>query len=170
MVNSLATALLAVSVLASSSEPVEWQSDYGKALEATKAGEQPLLVVLDKPEADDARMEPELMDEGAETGEEAELLRPYNLCHVDASSDYGQKVAKAFKADRFPHVAIIDKSGKQVIFHKSGRFAAKEWRDVLEKFRDGERPIRQVSYKVIGGTSSSFSNPNYCPSCQRRSM
>ena len=68
MVSYLATAMLAISVLAGTPQPVEWQADYGKALAATRAGDQPLLVVLDEPQAADARIEPALLGEGGSTG------------------------------------------------------------------------------------------------------
>jgi hypothetical protein len=179
MVSYLATAALAISVLASAPGPVEWQADYGKALAETRSDGQPLLVVLDKPQSDDARIEPTLLGEGAAEGQKAEHLNEYNLCHVDVTTDYGQKVAKAFKAESFPHTAIIDKAGSVIIFAKSGKIDGSEWNTVLAKHKDGVRPAaRRVSYKISDGSTSGttqsatpvYRNPNYCPSCQRRSM
>jgi hypothetical protein len=147
-------------------------------LAATRAGDQPLLVVLDDPKSTDARVEPALLREGAVEGSEAELLDDYNLCHVDVSTEYGKKVATAFKAKRFPHLAIIDKTGSVIIFAKSGKIDGPEFDTVLAKHRDGIRPaVRRVSYKLTDGSTGStesatpvYRNPNYCPSCQRRSM
>jgi hypothetical protein len=178
MVSYLATATLAIGVLASAPQPIEWQADYGAALAATRAGEQPLLVVLDKPNSAEARIEPALLREGAAEGPEADLLDDYNLCHVDVTTDYGKKVAKAFKVKRFPHLAIIDRTGSVIIFAKSGKIDGPEFDTVLTKHRDGIRPaVRRVSYKLSDGTTSSteeakpvYRNPGYCPSCQRRSM
>lgn len=180
MVSSLATAM-AVSLLASTVQPLEWQADYGKALEATRSGDQPLLVVLDRPDADEARLEPELLAEGEVAGEDTDVLRPYNLCHVDVSTDYGQKVAEAFKAEDFPFTAIIDKTGSVIIYSKAGPMDSREWQDVLTKFREGDRdsaiastgPRSRTAYKISKDSYQSgttIQSPNYCPSCQRRSM
>jgi len=165
MTSYLATATLAVGMLATAPKPVQWEQSYGKALEATRAGQDPLLVVLDKPNSEDARIEPELISEDGNSGEKIELLKPYRLCHVDVTTEYGQKVAKAFKAKDFPHVAIIDKTGSVVIYHKSGKIGSNEWAKALTKHKSGERAaVSRVSYKPSG------SNPDkpYCPNCQRQ--
>jgi hypothetical protein len=173
MVSYLATAILAVSVLAGTPQPVQWQADYGKALAETRAGDQPLLVVLDEPKTDEARVEPALLGEGEANTPDAELLHHYHLCHVDASTPYGKKVAGVFAAKRLPHMAIIDKSGSVILYSKSGKIARGEWRTALKDHQDGARPLHHVSYKLIGDSSESSSpvssNPGYCPSCQRRS-
>ncbi len=174
MVSYLATAILAVSVLAGTPQPVEWQADYGKALAETRAGDQPLLVVLDEPKTDDARVEPALLGDGTSNTPDAELLHHYRLCHVDASTPYGKKVAGVFAVKRFPHVAIIDRSGSVILYSKSGRIAQNEWRTALRTHQDGTRPLHRISYKLIGDSSEpsptpANSNSSYCPSCQRRS-
>ena len=173
MVSYLATAILAVSVLAGTPQPVQWQADYGKALAETRAGDQPLLVVLDEPKSADASVEPALLGEGEAITPDAELLHRYHLCHVDASTPYGKKVAAVFAVKRLPHVAIIDKSGSVIIYSKSGRIANGEWRTALRSHQDGIRPLRHISYKLSGEASDSSAPPVYtngsdCPNCQRR--
>ena len=176
MVTTLATAILAVSFLAAKSEAPQWQSDYGKALEATKAEEKPLLVVLDKPADKDARIDPALLSEGAASGNEEKLLSPYQLCHVDVSTDYGKRVAKAFRAKEFPHTAIIDRTGSFVLFSQTGRMKSDQWEHALVSFRKGTRDGRMthVSFKQ-NGDSLEFETPSearqgkpYCPSCQKK--
>lgn len=173
MKNYLATATLAMSVLASAAQGAEWQSDYGDALAATRADNQPLLVVLDEPQTEATRIEPALLSEGSAKTDDAKQFENYNLCHVDVTTKYGKKVARAFKAKRFPHVAIIDRSGSVVIFKKSGKMDSKEWTSVLKTHRNGERvAARHVSYKLNGDSSDSaptYHNKSYCPSCQRKS-
>lgn len=182
MVSSLATAMAAIGVLASTPQLPQWQADYGKALEATRDGDQPLLVVLDRPDAEQARLEPELLGVSETADADLDLLRPYNLCHVDVSTDYGKKVAQAFKAEDFPFTAIIDKTGSVIIYAKAGKLASDEWQDVLKKFREGDRksaiaasrPTERTSFKISQDSYRSetpaIQSPNYCPSCQRRSM
>lgn len=175
MLSYLATAMLAMGVLASESAPLEWQSDYGKALAETRADNQPLLVVLDEPGSAEARVEPAMLGDGKASERKFRLLRRYHRCHVDVTTPYGKKVAEAFKVRKFPHMAIIDKTGSSVLFARSGKMDEAEWDATLEKYQDGTKPTpsRRVSYKIGGGSSESsqpISNPRYCPSCQRRSM
>jgi hypothetical protein len=153
MINFLATATMLVGLVAAAPNAPHWEASYGKALEATRAGQDPLLVVLDKPGSKADRIEPALLSEDKASGENSKLLRPYRLCHVDVSTDYGQKVAQAFHAKSFPHVAIIDKSGSMVIFKKTGQIKQGEWQEILTKNKSGERP--------------SSINRSYCPNCQR---
>jgi len=175
MISFLATATLAVGLLAATPESPRWESDYGKALSATRAGNSPLLVVLDEPKSQEARIEPALLSENGVKGKEFTLLRPYQLCHVDVTTQYGQKVAKAFKANRFPHVAIIDKTGSLVIFKRSGKIDAAKWEQALTQHKNGERPrphtVAKVSYQT--STPAIYSSPfptSSCPNCQRNSF
>jgi hypothetical protein len=180
MVSYLATATLAVSLLTSTPQPLEWQADYGKALAATRSGDQPLLVVVDKPATAENRLDPTLLSQDTIEGEGFELLRPYHLCHVDASTEYGKEVAKAFKADGFPFTAIIDKTGSVVLYSKAGQMENDEWQVVLKSFQKGDLDdslastggLKRVSYKLVGtsGESSAVASPSskpYCAKCQK---
>ncbi len=173
------TAALAAGWVAPNPMPLQWETSYGKALEATRADNQPLLVVLDRPQAADARIEPALLSEGAAEGHLVDLLRPYQLCHVDVSTEYGQKVAEVFKAKSFPYVAIIDKTGSVIIYSKAGKVGGDDWERVLATHKSGERPrtpISRVSYKpnqsimFQNPTGSYMINSSSCPSCQQRSF
>src|SRR6185295_15487382 len=108
MVHYLAATLLAVTTFASTPTKVEWQADYGKALEATRSDQRPLLVVLDIPSNPQASLADGLL---STEGDQAKLLASYELCHVDVSTEYGKRVAQAFKATQFPHTTIIDRTG-----------------------------------------------------------
>jgi hypothetical protein len=172
MLYYLATATLTINAMAALPQQTAWESSYGKALEATREADEPLLVVLDKPNSKEARLAPELLNEEADSGADARLLKPYQLCHVDVSTGYGKKVAKAFQATSFPHVAIIDKTGSTVIFRKSGKIQADEWQRILTRHKSGDRSLaRSVSRTVYkpSGTSSDVLRP-YCPNCQRNSF
>ena len=147
MINFVATATLAIGLLAASPKAPEWETNYGKALEETRSGQDPLLVVLDKPSSKDARIAPALLSEEKATSDTSKLLKPYRLCHVDVTTEYGKKVAEVFHAKEFPHVAIIDKTGSMVIFKKTGQIDSAEWQKILTNNKAGERP--------------------YCPNCQR---
>ena len=149
MINFVATATLAIGLLAAAPKAPQWETSYGKALEETRSGQDPLLVVLDKPNSKEARIEPALLSEDKATTDNSKLLKPYRLCHVDVTTEYGQKVAKVFNAKEFPHVAIIDKTGSMVIFKKTGQIDSAEWQKILTSHKSGERPSSN------------------CPNCQR---
>jgi hypothetical protein len=174
MISYLAAATMAVGLLAATPEPPQWEDNYGKALSATRSGNSPLLVVLDEPNSQEARIEPALLSKDAVKGREFELLRPYRLCHVDVTTRYGRKVARAFRANRFPHVAIIDKSGSLVIFRRSGKIETAEWERALTQHKSGERSQpRAASVSYRASTPAVYSNPvpsGSCPNCQRRSF
>src|SRR5206468_2423285 len=106
MLSYLAAAILAVGVSDRDSNEPKWEASYGKALQETRKSETPLLVVLDKPNSEEGRIKPELLGQKSGNKQKAELLRPYRLCHVDVTTDYGKKVAEAFHAKTFPAVAI----------------------------------------------------------------
>jgi hypothetical protein len=176
MPSIIATAVLAVASINAGAAPLQWEPSYGKALEAARADQQPLLVVLDKPGTADASLASERL-RPADDNIEAELLKRYELCHVDVTTDYGRRVAEAFKAKSFPYVAVIDKTGSVVMYSKAGKFAEGEWEQMLVKYRSGDRSlaVSRVTYKPTG--SIMFQNPTSgslmsgsCPSCQRRAF
>jgi len=151
MVNFIATVTMAIGLVVSSPKAPHWEDSYGKALEETRSGQDPLLVVLDKPNSKEARIAPALLSEDKANSATSKLLQPYRLCHVDVTTEYGQKVAKAFNAKEFPHVAIIDKTGSMVIYKKTGQIDSSEWQKMLTSHKSGERP----------------KSSSYCPNCQR---
>lgn len=178
MVHTLLLTTLVLSSAVASSKPAEWHADYGKALAATRADDRPLLVVLDVPSDEKKAAED---DQLKTDGEQANLLAKYQLCHVDASTEYGQKVARVFKADKFPFTAIIDKTGSVILTKKQGQLTDAEWNETLSNYKSGERSaIRYTSaYRgTVIESSSSFSypatstitSPSYCPSCQRNAQ
>jgi hypothetical protein len=169
----LATATFAISALLAAPQQPKWESSYGKALEASRAADAPLLVVLDKPNSKEARLSPELLNTKQTKGSDSALLKPYRLCRVDVTTAYGKKVAKAFHATTFPQVSIIDKTGKTVIFTKTGNIKPDEWKQVLTRYKSGDRKlaktVSRILYKPITGDSGSDVRP-HCPNCQRNSF
>jgi len=168
MLHYLAAATIAATTLAATPAKVKWQADYGKALEATRSDQRPLLVVLDVPSNPQASVDAPLL---STEGEQGELLAKYELCHVDASTEYGQKVAQAFQVTRFPHTAIIDKTGKSLIFQKPGKIAADQWKATLASYQTGLAPVAQTSFyrgnAVMGAPTTA---KPFCAACQRKSM
>ena len=170
MVHYLAVVTIAASTMAVSPAATQWQADYGKALAATRSDQRPLLVVLDNPADAKAAVQEDLLKSD---GEQAELLKSYELCRVDVSTEYGKKVAEAFHATEFPHTAIIDKNGATVLFKKAGQISGDELKTTLTKFEKGVQPtVHNVGYRgnTILGSQSGGSYPAGCTACQRKAM
>ena len=169
MIEFLAMTVIACSTLGVSMDAVDWQSDYGKALEASRADARPLLIVLDNPsDPQAAAAEDQLVAEG----EQEELLSAYECCHVDVSTAYGKKVADAFKAEEFPFAAIIDKTGSVVLCKRTGKVSDEAWQETLATYQDGERTktIQTSFFRGKDGVDASVTSPSYCPSCQRKAQ
>jgi hypothetical protein len=123
--------------MAAVSDGAEWKSDYGDALRDARQAERPLLIVLDRPREPVSRVDQVNLVADAT---QAELLKPYQLCHVDVTTDYGRRIAKAFGASRFPYTAITDKTASVIIFESHDKFDAQSWVTTLASHRRGERP------------------------------
>ena len=135
--------LLAMSSLtAAHSVGPEWNRDYGEALAATRLHQRPLLIVLDRPAEESRRILPARFNPDT-TGKA--LLKPYELCHVDVDTPYGQRVAEAFQVKQFPFTAIIDRTGQKIIFKRSGKFDTGEWASTLIEHKEGQvkQPAQQ---------------------------
>ena len=126
-------------VLTDASEPqLDWITDYGAAYRQTRMEGVPLLVVLDDPSKAEHRIEQ--VSSRAQDKTQIELLSNYKLCHVDVRTEYGQRLAKAFHVDQFPHTVIIDNTASVKIFKKTGHFTTEEWVTTLVKYKSGDRP------------------------------
>ncbi|QDS97970.1 TlpA family protein disulfide reductase [Adhaeretor mobilis] len=186
MMSLLATVALTLGTAIAA--PSEWQADYGKALAETRSNDRALLVVLDDSTKTEAQVADELLKA---SGENAELLAAYELCHVDVSTDYGKKVAERFGATELPHTTIIDKTGEVILYKNRGDIAKHQWKNALSTYKNGLRLVstpQPHTTRFRGATSNSspavstpaasftpsyqmstpaVSSPGYCPSCQR---
>jgi hypothetical protein len=172
MVSSFAAAVMALSTLAASaattgSGSLQWQADYGKALAATRQEERPLLVVLDVPGDPKEALEAEQLET---KGEQGALLGSYQLCHVDVTTKYGKKVAKAFRAKEFPFTAIIDRTGSWVLVKKAGQISSDEWLETLARYKQGEQSTKTFTTSFYRGDSDTAvsSSVSGCKACQLR--
>lgn len=166
MLTSLLTVVAAAAIAAPTPAP-QWESDYGKALAQARNDDKPLLVVI---ESADQQLDASLTSvKGNAT------LKKYDLCRVDASTEYGQKVAEAFGAEQMPFVAFIDKQGSVVLHTQEGDLSKDAFRASLVKYQDGKTAQQHVvlkpatqSYPVeYQPASNYYQSPGYCPSCQK---
>ena len=108
----------------------QWLNDYGIALQAARLAQRPLLVVLEKP--DDAEQRLDVIDG---SGQLSELLESYELCRVDVTTEYGQKVAASYGATQFPYSVITDISCRNILFRKQGKLSVEMWEQTLDTFK-----------------------------------
>ena len=173
MVHTLVAVFVACGAVSAAPISVEsggakWQSNYTAALAETRKNDRPLLVVLDKPgQAKEAVQEEQLEVKG----EQGELLESYELCHVDASTKHGKKVADAFHATEFPFTAIIDKKGEYVLTKKIGQLTRTLRKNTLAKCQNGRQAPKTYSSMFRGGVDTGISTGNTgCKACQLRAM
>jgi len=138
MTSVIASMAVAASMMATASPAPQWNTDYGKSLSAARTAQRPLLVVLDKPRVDSERISQVSLTKDAT---QAALLANYQLCHVDVTTPYGAKVAKAFGAKEFPYTTITDKSVSAIVFRKAGRFSTADWVTTLVAHKDGRNTL-----------------------------
>ena len=171
-------ALVAVmfGAVSTDTEAPQWSSDYATALKQTRSDDRPMLVVIDEPGVAEKSL-----DEQVLTNMAGGALADYQLCHVDATTSYGKKVAEAFKAELFPYIAITDKAGKVILHSQAGEVTADEWNTMVTKYRTGALPVKHVTAKpVVESQPASYLSPSYeqyqpygttakpyCARCQR---
>lgn len=125
--------LMTLAMVASTPIPaareVLWIDNYGAALEATRELQKPLLIVID----DSAQSNGQSQHvEATQEQKNAGLLENYVLCHVDVTTDYGKRVADVFKVEQYPFTAIIDRTGKKIIYQKTGQLDDSDWVAALD--------------------------------------
>lgn len=172
-------ALSLVAALPTTAAPADWKADYGEALAATRESAKPLVVVIDRAGVEGEQLSTELLSPNSG----AFPLDSYALCHVDASTEYGKKVAEVFNVTSFPHVAIIDKTGSIILKRMSGEISRDSWIATLETHREGKYrtgSAYRVAKPVVSTPStadmptSGFVMPQettakpYCKACQLR--
>ena len=173
MVSSLVAVLVTFGAISANNVSVEtggakWQSNYMKALQATRKDDRPLLVVLDNPNKAKEAIDAEQLEL---EGKQGELLGSYQLCHVDVTTKYGKKVADAFHAEKFPFTAIIDKKGEYILLKKTGKLEGQEWNETLSKYKKGEEPAVEYTSNFRGGVDTSISiGDGGCKACQMRAL
>lgn len=151
--NSVFASLLVSAALGAAPSDAQWNNDYGQALEAARASNKPLLVVLHNPsEPKQAVQQVAFSDDS----EQAALLKNYELCQVDVGTPAGEAVAQAFGAKSYPYTVITNKTAKKVIFRKAGAFSDGQWSTTLADYRQGVAP---VSYTIAPPKGN-------CPNCR----
>ena len=176
----IATAVIFASAVTGSND-LSWSTNYGKAKTEAKTAERPLLIVMEDPSKPETRLNE---TEFTSAGRNAELLKKYQLCRIDVTTEYGRKVAEAFKASEFPYTACTDKTASFITYRGAGQMTSESWESVLSAHSDGAMTTSEVhqTYRPVFEQQSPIKSatpvytipsyqdpysPNYCPNCVR---
>ena len=81
------------------SKELKWSNHYAKAKDAARTANRPLLVVIENSKDPAQRFAAERL---AANEKQRQLMRRFELCKVDVSTEYGKRVAQAYNADILP--------------------------------------------------------------------
>jgi hypothetical protein len=170
MLHAILQICLVMAVGEAGAPQLSWETHYGKAIESARRHSKPLVVVIENPAQPQQRLDETRLLEGAAA---AEKLEGYELCRVDASTDYGKKVAQAFGARSFPYTAVSDERSKYLTYRKAGQLSSDEWASALASAHRSAAPAATQGVSVAPISSSPVfavpsRTPAYCPSCQLR--
>lgn len=131
--------LLGLGGLPAGSENHAWNRDYGAALQSARQQQKPLLVLIERRgnEQPAAATRPVSRQADAQI---QQLLDRYELCYVDADSNYGRQVAQGFRARTFPFVAVVDKHSRRQLWRAAAPNSSEGWAALLTRYQTGEAP------------------------------
>lgn len=117
---------------------LNWSNHYGTARKQAIASGKPLLVVIENRDPLALPSAPTIEQISWTSPQVSpELLVKFELCRIDASTEYGRRVARAFNANKLPLTAIIDKTGEWMVYVKAGDMNTSELNDVLAEWQQG---------------------------------
>ncbi len=118
--------------------------DYGEALQAARRQGRPLIVVLyRRSEAKTA------VPVGESLGR---LRRRFVICRVNVETPSGAQLARAFRRDRFPHVAVIDARQMVILQRHAGPLDVRTAQQLLARWS----PAATASEPVSSGSVICF--------------
>lgn len=151
-----------------------WSGDYGKALAMARASRKPLIVLIEKTE------DPNQCVDVAETfgaGEHEDVTVKFELCRVNASTQYGQELAKSFGVYQFPFTAISTRDGMRIAYRRQGPITSDQFQaalgtvqshTVLRPSLDPESALAPWDGSASAGRINSPVVPGNCPNCRLR--
>ena len=122
--------ILASALARSESTAITWKTHYGQAKRIAQAAKRPLLVVIEDSNQAENRINENTLDT---TSREKLVHQDFELVRVDASTEYGKRVAQAFGVRRFPYTAVTDRASRRIVFRKSGPMSKSDWTVALAR-------------------------------------
>lgn len=147
-----AVLLLALGVGADTN--LEWNDNYGEVKRIAAQKKMPVVVVLEDPSKPSTSFSEKELEADPE---QVKLLRKFQLCRIDVTSNYGKNVAKSFKATRFPYTIMLDKSASYITLRRSEKMTPNQWATSLLANKD--KLIHRS--RSVRGASSGDSFPSY---------
>mgnify|MGYP001551038955 CR=1 FL=1 len=128
IIATLSMCLFASTSTGEQTSSIRWNTHYGQAKRLAEAAKRPLLVVIEKSSRAEEQIDESLLaaalDQKAEVPQDREK---FQLVRVDATTDYGKRVAQAFGVKNFPYTAVTDDDTKKIVYRKSGKMSSADW-------------------------------------------
>lgn len=102
---------------------LEWKKHYEVAKQSAQAAKRPLVVVIEDPSTEQKLDEDSLSDDSRDIL----LKEDFELVRVNATTEYGKRVARAFGAKKLPYIAVTDEMSNRIVFRKAGRMSKTDW-------------------------------------------
>lgn len=142
------TLALCVTYAAAIGFQANWNHSYSECLSAAKSQGRPLIVLLEDPKRSEFRGDSLFIDNW-------QLLANFKLCRVDATSNYGKKVAELYGATTLPYTVITDRKCQEIRFRGAGKFSGKMWRETLTTHSPENFQIADASSIAFDGKGDS---------------
>lgn len=147
----------------------DWAPGYRTALKLAQESGKPILVIIDEPSNQDAKLQTVAFEKSSSSA----LAASFVLCRIDASTEYGQTMAKLFQAESTPFTAVVGADGRYQLFRHAGQFTPEAWQAMLVRFQtEPAAPPAAPPAATPPASTPEISIPSYsggsCPSCQRR--
>lgn len=134
--------LLSCTILGSLGFFPQTNESYSESLQAARDGGRPLIVVLENPGKSERHAKSLYAN--------WHLLRHFEICRLDATSPYGQKIADIYGATELPYTVITDRTCQEISFRGVGQFSTRSWEATLRRYvadedTSAERDVSSVS-------------------------
>lgn len=115
-------------------------TNYYRASEAARTRNKPLLVVLNRgPQWEGDALS---LADVRKTRERRDLLKNYVVVVVDATTPHGEVVHRAYRKPELPHVAIVGKYQRYLLFETGKPLYGQRWTEILTTHRTGVRAVK----------------------------
>lgn len=121
--------------------------NYHRGLQAAKETSKPLIVIMNP----GAQWNEESVSIVSlrKTRERRGLLKDYVVVIIDTTTPHGRIVHDAYGKPKLPHVAILGKQQRYLIFTTSNQLYGQRWTEILTTYRKGapaETAMRSHAY------------------------
>lgn len=132
--------------------PVVHFKNYHRAHQMARKSEKPLLMILN--DGSTSASETISFEQIQKNREHLALLKKYVVVTIDVTTRHGKIVHKAYNFPKLPHVVVLDKQQRYLVFAASGQFRQPRWTEILRTYHQGRRkPVVDYRSNYIAQTA-----------------